>query len=83
MKKAKEFNEENGLNALHLAFGFLNWKENGTQGQDMRSLLLLVPVKLTHEDLFSPILLLRDEEEISQNHSLEQKLLHRFRRRTS
>jgi hypothetical protein len=55
MKKAKEFTEEKGLNALHLAFGFLNWMENGTEGQEVRSPLLLVPVKLTQEDLFSPI----------------------------
>jgi hypothetical protein len=74
MKKAKEFSEEKGLNALHLAFGFLDWKESGDKGQDMRSPLLLVPVTLTQDDLFSPIILTRDDEEISPNHSLIQKL---------
>ena len=78
MKKAKEFSEEKGLNALHLAFGFLNWKENGVEGQLMRSPLLLVPVKLTQEDLFSPIVLSRSDEEISENYSLKQKLLSDF-----
>ena len=78
MKKAREFTEEKGLNALHLAFGFLNWVENGTEGQEMRSPLLLVPVKLTQEDLFSPIILSRTDDEISTNHSLSQKLLNDF-----
>jgi very-short-patch-repair endonuclease len=75
MKKAKEFNEEKGLNALYLAFGFLNWKENGTTGQDMRSPLLLLPVKLEQEDLFKPIVLSRSDEEIMSNHPLAQKFL--------
>jgi superfamily I DNA and/or RNA helicase/very-short-patch-repair endonuclease len=78
MKKAKVFNEEKGLNALHLAFGFLNWKENGTTGQDMRSPLLLLPVKLEQEDLFKPIILSSSDEEITPNHSLAQKLLSDF-----
>jgi superfamily I DNA and/or RNA helicase/very-short-patch-repair endonuclease len=78
MRKAKEFAEEKGLNALYLAFGFLNWKENGKDGQELRSPLLLVPVKLTQEDLSSPILLSRLDEEITTNYSLEQKLLNDF-----
>ena len=55
MKKSNEFNKEKGLNALHLAFGFLNWFENSTEGQEIRSPLLLLPIKLEQEDLFSPI----------------------------
>ncbi|MDR2670850.1 MAG: DUF4011 domain-containing protein, partial [Oscillospiraceae bacterium] len=79
MKKAKEFAEEKGLNVLYLAFGFLNWKENGVDGQEMRSPLLLLPVKLIQEDLFSPIILSRSDEEMTTNHSLEQKLLSDFK----
>ena len=78
MKKSKDFAEEKGLNALYLAFGFLNWVESGTEGQEMRSPLLLMPVKLTQKDLFSPIVLSRSDEEISVNYSLEQKLLNDF-----
>ena len=78
MKKSKEFTEEKGLNALHLAFGFLNWTDNGTDGQEVRSPLILLPVKLTQDDLFSPIVLSRSDEEISSNHSLSQKLLSDF-----
>jgi len=78
MKKSREFSEEKGLNALHLAFGFLNWKEAGNIGQEMRSPLLLLPVKLTQEDLFSAIVLSKSDEEITSNQSLELKLLNDF-----
>jgi len=78
MKKAKEFTEEKGLNALYLAFGFLKWKESGRDGQELRSPLLLVPVKLTQEDLFSSIFLSKLDEEITTNYSLEQKLFNDF-----
>ncbi|MGI6550391.1 MAG: DUF4011 domain-containing protein [Syntrophomonadales bacterium] len=78
MKKAKEFTEEKGLNALYLAFGFLNWKENGPEGQDMRSPLILVPVTLSQDSLNDPILLSRLDDEITGNYALEQKLLNDF-----
>lgn len=78
MKKAKAFTEEKGINALYLAFGFLNWLENGNEGQEKRSPLLLVPVKLSQEDLFSPFVLSRSDEEITINHSLSQKLFNDF-----
>lgn len=78
MRKAKEFSEEKGLNALHVAFGFLNWVDKGTEGDEMRSPLLLLPVKLTQDDLFSPIILSRSDEELTSNFSLEQRLLNDF-----
>ena len=78
MKKAKEFTEEKGLNALYIAFGFLHWKENGMEGQDMRSPLILVPVTLSQESLKDPFLLSRLDDEITANHALEQKLLNDF-----
>ncbi|UZT82888.1 DUF4011 domain-containing protein [Caproicibacterium sp. BJN0003] len=78
MKKSKEFSDEKGLNALYIAFGFLNWKEKGVEGQEMRSPLLLVPVVLTQESLNDPIVLTRSDDEITINHALEQKLLNDF-----
>ncbi|MDR0326036.1 MAG: DUF4011 domain-containing protein [Oscillospiraceae bacterium] len=78
MKKASEFTQEKGLNALHLAFGFLHWVENGIEGQEMRSPLLLLPVSLEQDDLFSPIRLSQSDEEITTNYSLEQKLFSDF-----
>lgn len=78
MKKAREFYEEKGLNALYLAFGFLIWKENGIDGQEMRSPLILVPVSLSQKSLDEPIILSRTDDEIIVNHALEQKLLSEF-----
>jgi hypothetical protein len=78
MKKEKAFTEEKGINALFIAFGFLNWKEHGANGQDMRSPLLLVPVALTQESLNDPICLSRSDDEISVNKALEQKLHNDF-----
>ena len=53
--KAKEFMENKGMNALYLTFGFLNWRDNGTSGDPMRSPLLLLPVMITQESIVSPI----------------------------
>lgn len=78
MKKAKMFTEEKGLNALYLAFGFLLWKENGTEGQEMRSPLILVPVSMSQEGLNEPILLSRSDDEITVNSALAQRLLNDF-----
>ncbi len=78
MKKSKEFIEEKGLNALYLAFGFLNWRENGIMGLEIRSPLLLIPVTLLQDTLNDPIVLSRLDEEIIMNNALEQKLLNDF-----
>jgi len=78
MQKAKTFTEEKGLNALYLAFGFLVWKESVDKGAEIRSPLLLVPVQLTQNDLFSPFVLSRHDDEIVPNHALIQKLLSDF-----
>jgi very-short-patch-repair endonuclease/predicted nucleic acid-binding Zn-ribbon protein len=78
MKKAKEFTEEKGLNALYLAVGFLNWKENGTEGQEMRSPLVLVPAELRQDSINDPIVLSRSDDELTANRALEQKLLNDF-----
>lgn len=76
--KAKVFTDEKGFNALYLAFGFLKWKENGLEGIEMRSPLLLVPVILSQDSINDPIVLSRSDDEITINHALEQKLLNDF-----
>ncbi|MCL2631783.1 MAG: DUF4011 domain-containing protein [Coriobacteriia bacterium] len=72
-QKARLYSEEKGLNALHLAFGFINWT-NLRDGEQLRSPLLLVPVELSQKDLFSPFVLSRHDDEITANHALVQKL---------
>ena len=78
MQKAKTFTEEKGLNALYLAFGFLIWKESIDKSVEIRSPLLLVPVQLTQDDLFSPFVLSRHDDEIVPNYTLIQKLFSDF-----
>lgn len=45
-QRSRQFMDNKGMNSLFLIFGFLRWKENGIEGQEMRSPLLLVPVTI-------------------------------------
>ncbi len=74
MKKAREFTENKGLNALYLAFGFLYWNEGGERNDTMRSPLLLVPVSLQQESIVDPIRLSRLDDDITVNQALVQKM---------
>jgi len=72
--RSREFNLEKGINVLHLAFGFLNWENNGANGLEVRSPLLLLAVQLSQEDVSAPFVLSRTDEEIVTNRFLEEKL---------
>jgi len=74
--KARSYSEEKGLNALHLAFGFLNWCDKS--GNYLRSPLLLVPVHLSQKNLFSSFVLSRHDDEITQNYVLNLKLINEY-----
>ncbi|MCL1904551.1 MAG: DUF4011 domain-containing protein [Methanomassiliicoccaceae archaeon] len=76
-KKAKLFFEETGLNNLYLAFGFLRWKERDT-GSEMRSPLILVPVRIEQENQFQPMVLHRGDDEVSSNPALALRLANDF-----
>ncbi|MDR2338542.1 MAG: DUF4011 domain-containing protein [Deltaproteobacteria bacterium] len=88
--KVRTFQEEQGLNILHLAFGFLHWreeekedekkddKENEKESKVIRSPLLLIPVQLTKKDLFSQYVLSRNDDEITHNNALLEKLKNNF-----
>lgn len=78
MKKAREFTENKGLNALYLSFGFLYWKEHGGKGAEMRSPLLLVPVALTQDSITEPISLSAVDDDILVNQALLQKMYMEF-----
>ena len=77
-QNTRTFIEEKGLNALHLAFGFLHWYDKSECGAELRSPLLLVPVQLSQADLFSPFILTRRDDEISNNPALSQKIFNDF-----
>ena len=78
MHKSKEFMDNKGLNALYLAFGFLNWKENGSEGQDLRSPILLIPVCISQDNVSSPFIISRIDSEIISNNTLLYKLKNDF-----
>lgn len=72
--KAKTATEEQGINALYLSFGFLEWNESKDSEQFFRSPLILVPVTLTVESISSPYVLSLHEDEILVNPTLQYKL---------
>lgn len=77
-RKAREFMDNKGMNALYLAFGFLDWKDNGQTGQQLRSPLVLVPVSITQESIADSFFISKNDEEPIGNTPLQQKLLSEF-----
>lgn len=55
--KAKSFQEEQGVNALYLGFGLLDWKEKSSRGGFSTAPLVLVPVTIECESLTTPFIL--------------------------
>lgn len=76
--KAKIAIEEQGINVLFLAFGFLEWSESKDSSQFLRSPLILVPVSLSVESISSPYILSLHEDEIILNPTLQYKLENDF-----
>lgn len=76
--KAKTATEEQGINALYLSFGFLEWSESKDSEQFFRAPLILVPVTLTVESISSPYVLSLHEDEILINPTLQYKLENDF-----
>ena len=77
--KSRESLTEQGVTTLYIAFGFLCWFESPDSQVEVRSPLLLVPVRLERETVEAPWRLVAEDEDILPNHSLAQRLLHDFR----
>lgn len=65
--------EEQGVNLLFVAFGFLRWRETAS-GSDLLAPLVLVPVDLMRPSLAQPYQLKMLEEDILINPTLSEKL---------
>lgn len=76
--KARTSIEEQGLNTLFLAFGFLDWNESEISKQRLKSPLILVPIHLTIESLTSPYMMSLGDDEIVINPTLSHKLHNDF-----
>ncbi len=69
LQKAKEMEEERGVNVLYITFGLLNWVEVG-DNTPLKSPLLFVPVKISLKPLEIEIL----DDEVMVNPALKEKL---------
>ncbi len=72
---------EQGVAILYVAFGFLRWFESSDSQTEIRSPLLLVPVRLERDSIEAPWKLLPEDEDILPNHSLAQLLAKDFQLR--
>ncbi|MCB9150913.1 MAG: DUF4011 domain-containing protein [Caldilineaceae bacterium] len=76
--KARTFIEEQGVNALFLAMGLLNWYEAETSQEKREAPLILAPVELVRDNVRSRYKLRYTGDEIGFNISLQEKLLREF-----
>lgn len=72
--RAEALIEDAGYNALHLAIGFLEWTEAEAHEDANRAPLVLVPVALDRDGAQSAFEVSWNEEEASENLSLQLKL---------
>ena len=78
-RTSDEAQTDHGVTTLFAAFGFLKWYESADSQEEVRSPLLLVPVKLARETLESPFTLAVQEDDILPNHCLAELLRTQFR----
>ena len=71
--------EEQGINTLFLALGFLWWRESASLDRFRRAPLLLIPVQLDRTSVRARFRVAFDDEDIGPNLSLEEKLRLDFR----
>ncbi|MFP3088979.1 DUF4011 domain-containing protein [Treponema sp. TIM-1] len=76
--KKKSIIEEQGVNVLHLAFGFINWTEQTNSNDIFSSPMILVPASLTQKSITSPFMLTIDEDDVVMNPTLAYKMEHDF-----
>ncbi len=76
--EARTTEEEQGVNTLYLAIGFLRWFESSKSDVERQAPLILIPVKLERKSASSRFYLSWDENDISTNLSLREKLKAEF-----
>lgn len=74
--KSKLALEEQGTNILYLSLGFIEWQENhGSHHSWVKSPLILIPVSLNMESLNAPFKLVRYDDDVVVNPTLQHLLL--------
>jgi very-short-patch-repair endonuclease len=76
--KAKTALEEQGINILYLAFGFLQWTETSYSNVELKSPIVLVPVVLELESVLEPYKLRMADDDVVVNPALQYKLENDF-----
>ncbi len=72
LKKDREWEEEQGINVLFLAVGFLHWIDE--EGQSVKSPLLLLPCDLERSSPRDAFILRREDDDVAVNATLRHKL---------
>jgi very-short-patch-repair endonuclease len=73
-RDGKTLEEEQGVNILYLAIGFLRWFESENSETAREAPLILLPVSLARDSVRSSFRLLVRDEDISANLSLQERL---------
>jgi very-short-patch-repair endonuclease/DNA polymerase III delta prime subunit len=71
---ARTFEEEQGVNILYLALGFLKWYEDDNSDRERFAPLLLLPVQLDRRSASSRFRLRYNDDDVTTNLSLQEKL---------
>ncbi|MDR2132484.1 MAG: DUF4011 domain-containing protein [Clostridiales Family XIII bacterium] len=70
--KSKLAKDEQGTNILYLSFGFIEWRESNAAGaQWLKSPVLMMPVSLKSGSIRTPYTLLRHDDDIEVNPTLD------------
>ncbi|QDC03324.1 DUF3320 domain-containing protein [Mesorhizobium sp. 8] len=75
---AKTAEEEQGLNILYLAMGFLRWRESPTSEIQREAPLVLMPVQLVRNERTSTFDILSRDDDITTNLPLQERLRQDF-----
>ncbi len=75
-KKAKTAIEETGVNIAYMAFGFINWTEDGVNF--MRAPILLVPITIENESSITPFYVKVTDDDIIVNPTFSFKLQNEY-----
>jgi hypothetical protein len=75
---ARTAEEEQGVNILYLAIGFLRWRESGSSQIQRESPLVLLPVKLVRNERTSAYDIEGREEDLATNLPLQERLRQDF-----
>ncbi|UUD35978.1 DUF4011 domain-containing protein [Mycoplasmopsis citelli] len=78
MKKSNLFKEENGINVLYFAVGFLEWYENKESEDKHLAPILFIPVELSKDAYNSPYKVNFLDDEFLLNESFIQKLINDY-----